>query len=110
MSDYSPGDLKNDNGEVIAEQEIVRDLIISIYPNPAGSYTTIEFDCDETQPVELYITDVTGRVMNWMLEQEMPETPHYKADINTVDFANGMYLCILKSGGETRVQKFMVQH
>lgn len=110
MSDYSPGDLKNDNGDVITEHEVARDLIISIYPNPAGSYTTIEFNCDDTQPVDLFITDVTGRVMNWMLEQEMPETPHYKADINTVDFANGMYLCILKSGGETRVQKFMVQH
>ncbi len=110
MSDYNPGDLKIDNGDVITENEIVHDLNISIYPNPAGMYTTIEFDCDDTQPVELYITDVTGRVMNWMLNNEVPGTSHYKSDIHTVDFANGLYLCILNSGGETRVQKFMVQH
>lgn len=109
-SDYNPGDLKTDHDNAAALNEPAADPVVSIYPNPAGNNTTIEFDWNDTQPLDLYVTDVTGRVMQWMLHDEQLETPHYKADVNTTEFPNGIYLCVLRSGDASYIQKLIVQH
>lgn len=109
-SDYNPGDLKTDQDPAFAWNETTADWAISVYPNPASQLTTIEFDWNDIQPVDLFVTDVTGRVINWILKEERLETTHYKADMSTAEFPNGMYLCVLRSGNATHIQKLMVQH
>ncbi|MBK9731810.1 MAG: M4 family metallopeptidase [Chitinophagaceae bacterium] len=111
MSDYNSGDLKN---ETVSEGQLQasssHDLTISIYPNPAGPFTTIEFDWKNDTPVELYIMDVTGRVVQSVLKNEVLDDPHYRTEINTTGFSNGLFVCVMKSGNESHIQKFLVQH
>ncbi|HUM45762.1 MAG TPA: M4 family metallopeptidase [Chitinophagales bacterium] len=110
MSDYNAGDLKNESSNTTTGNTIAHELTISIYPNPAGQFTNIEFDWDNNMPVDMVVTDVTGKIMQTILADEKIGERHFSASVNTGNFSNGLYICMLKSGDKSVAEKFIVQH
>ncbi len=110
LSNYDPDDTKSSESEEVLLSPSIAESLIRIYPNPANQVTNIEFDWNEDTPVDLLVTDVTGRIMLTLLNHETITGLHFKKEINTGHFSNGIYMCLLKSEGRSSVQKFVIQH
>jgi hypothetical protein len=59
--------------------------------------------------VELTVTDLSGKVIS--IENFGSQTAGaYSVNLNTVDFANGVYFYTLNVDGEKATKKFVVSH
>ncbi len=80
-----------------------------LYPNPAGLYTTLEFNLPYTQKASLQITDISGRVITHTGARE------YQAGINKENLQignlqNGIYFITIATEEEKRTLKLQVLH
>jgi hypothetical protein len=76
-----------------------------IYPNPASSVTTVEFDLTESNKTELKIFDLQGRLMQ--AENKFLPAGNQKLALNTSQLQSGTYLVTLQVG-ETQKTKLLV--
>ena len=85
------------------KKEIFAETNISIYPNPAVEYFTVNFENYLNQVIELSITDMTGKtVMVKKLYQN-------KNQIQIGDLTRGMYFINLQSGSDKITKKIIVK-
>ena len=67
-----------------------------LYPNPATSYTTVEFTIAESQQVIIQLHDITGRlVQTW---QQFLSGSNQKVELNTSSLHAGTYLVSVGTG------------
>lgn len=82
------------------------------YPNPFNPSTTIEFDIDQPQRVNLEIYDMTGRKVKTIMERRMPAGRHELQWDGTDDrgrrVASGQYFYKLQSDKERDVKKMLL--
>ncbi|MCP4580444.1 MAG: T9SS type A sorting domain-containing protein, partial [candidate division Zixibacteria bacterium] len=74
------------------------------FPNPFNSSTNISFSLKDNGPVRLEIFDVTGSLVETLIDEYMP-IGNYDINWNAEDCASGTYIYKLTSGGNTSVQK-----
>lgn len=91
-------DVATINGEINSD--------IKLYPNPASSTTTLEFEANDNGTAFISITDVTGRVADKRMV-------NYYAGKNTIplnvrNWARGVYFLTVTSGNDTRTNIKMV--
>lgn len=79
----------------------VSDTGLKIYPNPASSYFTIEFDEVTNQAVKASVFNITGQKVS-----EFPVNSGQTIDISQLK--KGIYFIILNSGNLQRVRKITV--
>ena len=84
------------------------------YPNPFNHTTTIRFDLIETRistelnnNVSLHIFDITGRLVETMLNGKI-ESGNHEIKWNATQFSSGIYFVELVSGQNRSVQKLVL--
>ena len=67
---------------------------LAVYPNPATDNTNIAFELLENTKAELVIYDEMGRLVDKVLNTQLPKGKHSIA-INTSSYRSGVYYCAL---------------
>lgn len=81
------------------------DLGFALYPNPGTGNTKVQFKLSKTQPVNIQVTDLTGRVVSTVLNETIQEGLHeYSIEVNTP----GIYLINLVVNDKFHVRKLVV--
>ena len=80
---------------------------LALYPNPARSYTRINFeDFDKEGPISIRISDLAGKVLS-TIKLDAPELPYYELQLDQLQ--TGQYLLsITPEGRRPIVQKLVV--
>jgi hypothetical protein len=78
------------------------------YPNPFNPTTTLRFDIpsNTTKPVLINIYDITGSVVETMIN-EIIESGHHEIQWNVTASSSGLYFVELRIGEERLVQKLL---
>jgi hypothetical protein len=76
------------------EQFTIYDLRFVIYPNPAKDNTNIVFELAENTQAEMVIYDEMGRLIDKLLNKQLPKGKHSIA-VNTSSYRSGVYYCTL---------------
>ncbi|RLD90402.1 MAG: hypothetical protein DRJ09_04300 [Bacteroidetes bacterium] len=83
------------------------DPLFRVYPNPATSSLTIQYEIIEKSSVIISIYDITGRKLMENNREEQP-TGVYQTGLNIKNLKNGIYLLRLSTGNQTVVKRFVV--
>lgn len=75
-----------------------------VYPNPFTDQAYVDFFLSGTEPVEITIFNVIGKIV-YQLPQTQMEAGNHKISINTGDFVSGIYFVNLKAGNRTLTKK-----
>jgi len=81
----------NDNIPDVKEELEDAPLTIRNYPNPFTGQTTIEFTLSKDAPVTLFVSDVTGRQMAVLLDNEQKAQGAHLTTFDGSKYAAGMY-------------------
>jgi len=82
------------------------ELILRIYPNPAGQFITLDFDSRiEERQIEIRITDVSGKEMPWVRILGLEEK---RIILDTSKLTNGLYILRLTILEEVIIKKFTI--
>ena len=78
------------------------------YPNPFNPTTTLRFDIpsNTTKPVLINIYDITGSVVETMINETI-ESGHHEIQWNVTASSSGLYFVELRIGEERLVQKLL---
>ena len=82
---------------------------MKLYPNPARSFINIEYTSQfsETKNIPIVISDLSGRERISMTTDLDPG--FNKISVELEQLSAGIYFCLVGSGGERRVFKFVVE-
>jgi uncharacterized delta-60 repeat protein len=92
----------NDLTNAIPKEPSVNKFNVLVYPNPATDKFSIEFSRNYNK-VDLSITDITGKVIYTTVATETQ-----KIEVNTTDFAEGIYLVRVQTNDFTETKKVIV--
>ena len=92
-------------GEIYPANENALETAVSIYPNPAVEYLTVEFDLEEELNVSFQLYNILGTQLTVKPEKE--DENLYKLDVRTLN--DGYYMLVMKQEGtnNTRAFKFL---
>ena len=76
---------------------------INLFPNPATNHVTIDLP-NAKEKVEITITDITGKIIYATIA-----TNTQKVEVNTKDFAEGIYVVQLQTADFTVTKKLVVE-
>jgi len=76
---------------------------IALYPNPATNHFTIDLGSNNKN-VAVTITDITGKLIP--IANEIGEN---KIEVNTTEFAEGIYIVQIQSAGIIRTKKLVIE-
>lgn len=77
--------------------------VIKMSPNPAKNFVNINLLKNNSQPVQIDVIDITGKVINRL------STPASFLRINVGKFAKGTYIIKISNGKEISSQKLVIQ-
>lgn len=80
---------------------------VRIFPNPAFNHLTIDLGSNN-QKVEVTITDITGKII-YAIPKVIGTSETQKIEVNTKDFAEGMYVVQIQSEEFIETKKFIVK-
>lgn len=97
------------SGNEISVNEIVpvKELEMSIYPNPIVDNAYISFNLEETANVSYQIYDLSGRLVSSAVLGSYGQGEH-KVQFNVNNFANGTYLVRVQAGAVSKTTKVLV--
>ena len=86
-------------------QEKVRESLLKIYPNPAGSYFQFDISGGQITDYSLYLLDVTGRRI-------ATANPSMVNELNVSELKNGIYFVYLVNHrtGKSWTEKLIIHH
>jgi len=77
------------------------------YPNPFNSFTHINFSVKNSGHVTLKIYDLTGRIINTLIDSDM-NAGYYEVGFDANELASGIYIYILNADGIKLYKKMML--
>jgi hypothetical protein len=80
---------------------------IELYPNPANSNLTIQFNIDKPLSVSMVITNLFGEDIIRINNNQFYEAGKYTLNVRTDDLQPGMYIVVCKIGESTKGIKFL---
>lgn len=92
------------SGDIIS----TRELMGEIYPNPGKSLVYIPLYLPASGKIKLVISDLSGRIMELIMDQHLPAGQHTK-QISVDHLPEGIYLLKLESPGYSVTKKLVVQ-
>ena len=108
IRDYAYNSIPNQ--PILAGQTVATGIIensfassINLYPNPANKHLTIALGSNN-QKVEVTIADITGKIIYTTIS-----TDTEKIEVNTKDFAAGMYVVQIQGAEFIETKKFIVK-
>ena len=96
-----------DTGFVNVDQVLVSEGL-ELFPNPAESQVRINYELKGAADVNLAIYNVQGELVYRSPKGEQA-AGQYNEDINLDDFTSGVYLVRLTAGGQTLIEKLIIQ-
>tara|TARA_B100000674_G_scaffold14741_3_gene10737 strand:- start:937 stop:2748 length:1812 start_codon:yes stop_codon:yes gene_type:complete len=97
---YLPGEVTstaNDNSSIYG---------LYVYPNPAESILSVQFDYDGSSEVQLFVRDLQGKLIK---KTSLEGTQTISTLLNVSDFNNGIYNLSIQSKKEIVSQNFIVK-
>lgn len=85
------------------------DIDARLYPNPAGMYTTVEFNLLYRQKASIHITDISGRLITQINAKEY-EAGVNKENLQIGNLQNGIYFITIATEEVKRTMKLQVLH
>lgn len=82
---------------------------ISTYPNPASSIVNVSFRLEKSEPVEIKLTDIQGKVVSTVRESNSA-LGEFKTSFDISGLKNGVYFIEIKVGNHSKVEKIIVAH
>ena len=79
-----------------------------VYPNPGSDLIEIELDLPLYEKVSLSLTDLTGRVLITILDNQHLLYGKLKLPVNTGDLGSGMYFLRLQTISNIKIQKVLI--
>ncbi|HKR04976.1 MAG TPA: T9SS type A sorting domain-containing protein [Bacteroidia bacterium] len=89
------------------EEEVLNDAGISVYPNPAHDKLTVSIYVKGQAQFQLYLHDMSGRMVLSENSEAMPGTNSYELDLNS--FAKGVYMLEVQSEGNSHKTKVVIE-
>jgi hypothetical protein len=77
------------------------------YPNPFNPVTHIEFSLPEPAQITLNIYDITGRLVEQLVNQHIPAGYH-TVTWDASSYSSGVYIARLKAGSSIKTQKMVL--
>jgi hypothetical protein len=77
------------------------------YPNPFNPVTSIKYDVPKSSLVKLKVYDITGKLVDELINQEM-EAGAYEVNWNGTNYASGVYFYKFESGDYTKVMRMVL--
>ncbi|BFN37188.1 hypothetical protein FMIA91_10670 [Fidelibacter multiformis] len=77
------------------------------YPNPFNPVTHIEFSLPEPAQITLNIYDITGRLVEQLVNQHIPAGYH-TVTWDASSYSSGVYIARLKAGSSVKTQKMVL--
>jgi len=78
---------------------------MEVFPNPATSFVNININFDEATDATLFITDVTGKLVQ---TQALNNVTNEKVNINVSDLAAGTYIARITTAEGFKTERFVV--
>lgn len=89
-------------------ESIDQETGFSIYPNPANETTSITYQLERKEKVQLDILDTSGRLVVNLISGEQSQGDH-RVLFTGLDIENGTYVCSLNKGGVITSSTFIYQ-
>lgn len=103
-------DLKVSGVPIVSVDENALDkLNVLIYPNPTSDIFTLSFDNINSAPINIYLTDITGKRMMDIMPSTRLAIGQQKQRINTNQLSSGIYFMVLEQDGGRVVKKLIIQ-
>ncbi|MCD4678893.1 MAG: T9SS type A sorting domain-containing protein [Bacteroidales bacterium] len=93
--------------EGIGIEENKTEIITGIYPNPANSTTWINYELRESSSISIDIYNMTGEFV-FSSDQGNQPAGNHKVQIDTKDFANGIYTLQLRVNESAITRKLVI--
>ena len=77
------------------------DLLISAYPNPTNSITTISLSSKYEGEICVFLTDMSGRTLEQLFNGRIEDRQNRTFDVNVESFDKGVYLMTVKGGNQS---------
>ncbi len=91
------------------KQEIdTEQIAIRNYPNPFTGQTTITFSLPKDSPVTLFISDVTGRQVATLINNEITQSGTHQVTFDGIRHTAGVYYYTIQAGDYTGTQKMIL--
>jgi photosystem II stability/assembly factor-like uncharacterized protein len=84
------------------------DKHLLVYPNPFETMTNVEFLIPESQPVRIQVTDITGRVVRTLVDNQVYDAGSYKVSFDGSGHAAGTYFVTIEAGNERETVKIIL--
>ncbi|MEO5644230.1 MAG: M43 family zinc metalloprotease [Bacteroidia bacterium] len=99
----------NINSVNVGIDEISSVSYFDLFPNPAQDNSSIKFNLKESEHVKITMTDLNGRVVKQISDENFSLGEHVVA-FSTAELAAGMYLVTIDDGTSKQVKKLSVNH
>ncbi|MEN8226149.1 MAG: T9SS type A sorting domain-containing protein [Bacteroidota bacterium] len=94
--------------KVLDVTSIPEETSVLVFPNPMENNCTIELNLNHASPVEIYITDITGKRLNTIFKGEL-EASHYHYSWTNMNNTKGIYFLTVTTNYETITKKLLVK-
>ncbi len=98
---------KNDVVAVNDIQPRVLGVVLTNYPNPFSSSTTISFTLNKNSKVKLNIYDINGKFIQTLADKEFSSGEN-RVEFSGEKLSSGIYYCVLKAGEAVLTRKIIV--
>ncbi len=91
----------------VPDDLISADRYVRVYPNPFSSLTNVEFKLVETGDLRIYITDMLGRMVRILADEDQHDPGTYNISFRPDELSEGVYFCNYELNGETETIKLI---
>ena len=77
------------------------DLLISAYPNPTNSLTTILLSSKYEEEMSVFLTDISGRTLEQLFSGRIVQYGNRTFDVNLESFDKGVYVLQVRRGNQS---------
>ena len=78
------------------------------YPNPTNGITSIQYWCDQTEPITLAVSDISGRLVKMLVSNQTKDAGIYQTTFDATSLPKGIYLCTLSTPTQQHTTKIIL--
>ncbi len=109
VATLSPEEIKLQNREALQFNMAAPMNSITNYPNPFDHTTTIAFDLAKEQAVSIYVHDLTGRLIEVLLEKDQRPMGPNQVIFDGSNLVDGIYFYTIESEGFKETKKMVLR-
>jgi flagellar hook assembly protein FlgD len=79
-----------------------------VFPNPSHGKFSYSVNLSQAQRVKVCVFDITGRLVETLIDKQLPAGAHNFTWIPKSELANGVYYLCLDADGEQQSRKFVI--